>query len=154
MPNAPRCASRKPPGGDNAGQLNSNKSEFRIRQSSKTWDLSKIDFEKLKEDFQQSKRRNIEIADLRAFIQHKLDQMLKLNATRTDFATRLQCIIDAYNAGSSSADNYFDELLKFTKDLKAESERHIREGLSEDELELFDLLKKDKMNEKETKRSG
>ena len=58
----------------------------------------------------------------------------------------------AYNAGSSSADNYFEELVKFTKDLKEESERHIREGLTEDELELFDLLKKDKMTKEETQK--
>jgi type I restriction enzyme R subunit len=36
--------------------------------------------------------------------------------------------------------------------LKEESERHIREGLSEDELELFDLLKKDKMTKEETQK--
>jgi type I restriction enzyme, R subunit len=86
-------------------------------------------------------------------IQHKLEQMLKENSTRTDFAIRLQGIVDAYNAGSSSADNYFEELLKFTKDLKEESERRIREGLTEDELELFDLLKKGKMTAEETKRA-
>ncbi|MGH7991024.1 MAG: type I restriction enzyme endonuclease domain-containing protein, partial [Limisphaerales bacterium] len=125
---------------------------FRIKQSGKTWDLSKIDFEKLKGDFKTTPHKNIEIADLRAFIQKKLEQMLKQNATRTDFATRLQSIIDAYNAGSSSADNYFDELLRFTRDMKAESERHIREGLSEDELELFDLLKKDQMTKAETEK--
>jgi len=128
------------------------KSEFRITQSGKTWDLSRIDFEKLKEDFQRSKYKNIEIADLRAFINHKLEQMLKENSARTDFATRLQGIIDAYNAGSSSADNYFEELVKFTKDLKEESERHIREGLTEGELELFDLLRKDKMTRDETQK--
>ena len=125
---------------------------MRITQSGKTWDLSKINFEKLREDFQQATYKNIEIADLRAFIQSKLEQMLKQNATRADFAQRLQGIIDAYNAGSSSADNYFEELIKFTKDLKAESERHLREGLSEDELELFDLLKKEKMTKEETQK--
>ena len=70
--------------------------------------------------------------------------MLQQNATRTDFAQRLQEIIDAYNSGSSSADNYFEELVKFSKELKEETERHIREGLTEDELELFDLLKKER----------
>jgi type I restriction enzyme R subunit len=135
---------------DKADFVQEHKAEWRITQSRKTWDLSKIDFEKLKEEFQHATYKNIEIADLRAFIQHKLDQMLKQNATRMDFAQRLQGIIDAYNAGSSSADNYFDELVKFTKDLKEESERHIREGLTEDELELFDLLKKDKMTKEET----
>ena len=78
--------------------------------------------------------------------------MLKENATRTDFATRLQGIIDRYNAGSSSADNYFDELIKFTQEMKAESERHVREGLTEDELELFDLIKKEKMTKEETQK--
>jgi len=137
---------------DDGGISKDAKPEFRITQSGRTWDLSKINFDKLKEDFQQTKHKNIEIADLRAFIQHKLDQMLKQNATRADFATRLQGIIDDYNAGSSSADNYFEELLRFTKDLKEESERHIREGLTEDELELFDLLKKEKMTNDETQK--
>src|SRR5262249_54804860 len=111
------------------------KSEFRITQSGKTWDLSKINFDMLKEEFKCSTHKNIEIADLRAFVQKKLDQMLRANVSRADFATRLQNIIDRYNAGSSSADHYFDELVKFTEDLKAESERHIREGLTEEELE-------------------
>ena len=137
---------------DKSEIVHEHKADWRISQSGKTWDLSKINFEKLNEDFQHTRYKNIEIAGLRAFIQHKLDQMLKQNATRTDFAQRLQGIIDAYNAGSSSADNYFDELMKFTKDLKEESERHIREGLTEDELELFDLLKKDKMTKGETQK--
>ena len=127
-------------------------STFRITQSGKTWDLSKIDFDKLKKDFKDAPHKNIEIADLRAFIQKKLEQMLKENTTRTDFATRLQGILDRYNAGSSSADNYFEELIRFTKDLKEESERHIREGLTEDELELFDLLKKPKLSKAETQK--
>jgi type I restriction enzyme, R subunit len=136
---------------ENTG-LKDDASNYRITQSGKTWDLSKIDFEKLEEEFKCTPHKNIEIADLRAFIQKKLDQMLKENASRTDFATRLQGIIDRYNSGSSSADNYFDELVKFTKDLQAESERHIREGLTEDELELFDLIKKDTMSKEETQK--
>ena len=42
--------------------------------------------------------------------------------------------------------------MKFTKALKGEAERHTREGLSEDELELFDLLKKDSMTKDETQK--
>lgn len=137
---------------ERTGDAKDDVSKYRITQSGKTWDLSKIDFNKLKEDFKTTTHKNIEIADLRAFIQKKLDQMLKENAGRTDFATRLQGIIDRYNSGSSTADNYFDELVKFTQDLQAESERHIREGLTEEELELFDLLKKDKMTVEETQK--
>jgi type I restriction enzyme R subunit len=133
-------------------RIYSSKSEFVIKQSGKTWDLRKLDFEKLAAEFKEVNYKNIEIADLRAFIQDKLDQMMQQNATRADFAQRLQEIIDTYNSGSSSADNYFEELVQFAKDLKEESERHVREGLTEDELEIFDLLRKDKMTKGETQK--
>jgi type I restriction enzyme R subunit len=126
--------------------------EIRISRSSKVLDLGRIDFDKLKEDFVRTPHKNIRIADLRAFIQKKLEQMMKENVSRVDFAQRLQGIIDQYNAGSSSADQFFDELLKFAKGLKKESERHVREGLTEDELELFDLLKKPRMTKAETQK--
>jgi type I restriction enzyme R subunit len=126
--------------------------EYQLIKKGKTWDLSKINFEKLKEEFHDTAYKNIEIADLRAFIQQKLEQMLRQNVTRTDFAQRLQQIVDAYNSGGSAAENYFAELIDFAKDLHAEEERHIREGLTIDELELFDLLKKDKMTQEETQK--
>lgn len=125
---------------------------YRILKRGKQWDLSKINFEELRNDFKKAAYRNIEIADLRAFIEKKLDQMVKQNRTRADFAQRLQEIIDEYNAGGTSNESYFEELLRFTKELKEEAERHVREGLSEDELELFDLLKKESMTKDETKR--
>lgn len=78
--------------------------------------------------------------------------MLERNSTRSDFAKRLQDIVDKYNAGGSSTENYYEELVDFADGLKDESERHIREGLSEEELELFDLLKKAKMTVEETQK--
>lgn len=86
--------------------------------------------------------KHIEIAELRAFIEDKLQQLLEQNHTRTDFAQRLQEIIDKYNSGSSSADAYYEDLVQYVGNIREESERHIREGLSEDELEIYDLLKR------------
>ncbi len=126
--------------------------KFKISLAPKVLDLAKMDFAKLDEEFRKSPHKNIEIADLRAFIQKKLDQMLQQNVSRVDFATRLQGIIDRYNSGSSTADEFFDELVKYTQSLKEEAERHIREDLSEDELELFDLLKKPKMTQAENQK--
>tara|TARA_R110002049_G_scaffold20717_2_gene75870 strand:- start:6779 stop:10057 length:3279 start_codon:yes stop_codon:yes gene_type:complete len=128
------------------------KAGYKIEQKGREWDLSKVDFDKLKEDFKQTTYKNIEIADLRAFLEKKLDDMLNQNRTRRDFAERLQDIIDNYNAGSNSADADFAELVKFAQDLKDEEERHVREGLTEDELEIYDLLKKSKMNKVEEKK--
>ena len=78
-----------------------------------------------------------------------LRKMLEQNYTRMDFAQKLQEIIDRYNSGGSSNENYFDELIKFTQGLKEEDERHIREGLTEAELEVYDTLKKEKLTKAE-----
>ncbi len=128
------------------------KAGWKIEQKGQGWDLSRIDFDKLKEDFKQAKYKNIEIADLRAFLEKKLQDMLNRNRTRRDFAERLQEIIDNYNAGSNSADADFAELVKFAQELKEEDKRHIREGLTEDELEIYDLLCKEKMTKAEQKK--
>lgn len=125
---------------------------FKIMQKGKSWDLSRVDFDKLHEDFKKTAYKNIEIADLRAFLEKKLNEMLNKNRTRRDFAERLQEIIDNYNAGSTSADIDFAELVKFAQDLKEEEERHVRKGLTEDELEIYDLLCKDKMTKAEEKK--
>ncbi|RYE01224.1 MAG: type I restriction endonuclease subunit R, partial [Sphingobacteriales bacterium] len=126
--------------------------EYKIVQRGKAWDLSKVNVEKLREEFKQAPFKNIEIADLRAFLERKLAEMLAANSTRLDFAQRLQKVIDAYNSGATATENYYDELASFAQSLKDEAERHIREGLTEDELELFDLLKKDAMTQDETQR--
>lgn len=112
-------------------------------------DLSKINFDKLRQEFKQASYKNIEIADLRAFIEEKLRQMLSQNTTRIDFAQRLQEIIERYNSGGRLTEDYFEDLIRFAESLRDEDQRHIREGLTEEELELFDLLYKDKLTEKE-----
>jgi type I restriction enzyme R subunit len=132
-------------------KVKEDKGGYRILQKGQTWDLSRIDFDKLKEDFRQVTYKNIEIADLRAFLEKKLEDMLNQNRTRRDFAERLQDIIDTYNAGSNSADADFAELVKFAQELKEEEDRHIRKGLTEDELEIYDILCKEKMSKAEEK---
>jgi type I restriction enzyme R subunit len=120
-----------------------------IRQKGKLWDLSRIDFDKLRAEFKQTVYKNIEIADLRVFLEKKVAEMLGKNSTRRNFAERLQEVINAYNAGSSSVDAVFEELMQFAAGLREEEARHIRKGLSEDELELYDLLSRDKMTKDE-----
>jgi type I restriction enzyme R subunit len=41
------------------------------------------------------------------------------------------------------------QLVNFTENLKAEDERHIKEGLTKDELELFDIPRRDKLTKAE-----
>lgn len=91
-----------------------------------------------KRDFRQATHKNIAIADLRSFIEKKLEQMIDQNRMRVAFAIRLQEIIDSYNAGSSSSDVYFNEAL--TRQMREEAERHVCEGLTDkSELASFKI---------------
>jgi type I restriction enzyme R subunit len=129
-------------------QLAAEKREYFIK-AWKQIDLSKLDVDKLKEEYKKAPYKNIEIADLRAFIQDKLQMMMDRNVTRRSFSEKLQEIIDRYNSGNSSNENYFDDLMAFVEKMKEEEMRAAKEGLTEEELELFDLLKKDKLTKDE-----
>ena len=126
--------------------------EYIINGSGEEIDISKIDIDELREKFKRTKYINLEISELREHIERKLAQMLKRNVTRADFAERFRSIIEDYNAGGSQNDNFYEKILKFMEELRAEEERHIKEELSEAELELFDLLRKDKLTKEEEKR--
>lgn len=102
-------------------------------------DLSQIDFEKLKEKFNQGRKRT-EAEKLRALLSMKLETMLTENPTRKDFMEKFQKLIDAYNSGSMNIEVFFKELVDLTADLQVEDQRAIRENLSEEELALFDIL--------------
>ena len=114
-------------------------------------DLSEIDLAKLKEKFKVTEHKNLLISNMRAFIQQKIQQMLKINQNRVNFADRYNEIVDNYNSGATVTEEFFEDLKKFTEELNEEDKRHIREGLTEDELEIFDLLVKEKLTKDEEK---
>jgi type I restriction enzyme R subunit len=66
--------------------------------------------------------------------------MVRLNRTRMDYLERFQAMIDAYNAGSLNAEEFFQQLVAFSQSLNAEDQRGVGEQLNEEELALFDLL--------------
>lgn len=105
------------------------------------YDLSQIDFEKLKAKFNQGRKRT-EAEKLRALLSMKLESMLTENPTRKDFMEKFQKLIDAYNSGSMNIEVFFKQLVDLTADLQVEDQRAIRENLSEEELALFDILTK------------
>ncbi len=106
----------------------------------KVIDLSKVDVEQLKREIKTAVYKSVEIEDLRSFIEQTLQQMLDRNCTRQRFSQRFRGIIDRYNAGGSENEDYYEQLLQLIEDLKAEDKRSEAEGLSEEELEIFDLL--------------
>lgn len=112
-------------------------------------DLSKIDFDELRERFEKGRKRT-ELEKLKASIQSKINRMVRLNRTRMDFLERFQQMIDAYNAGALNVEEFFRRLLELANDLKEEEKRAVRENLTEEELAVFDLLTKPEMDLTET----
>jgi type I restriction enzyme R subunit len=107
-------------------------------------DLSQIDFEELKRRFEQG-RKHTEAETLRGRVNSKIRQMVRLNKTRADYQEQLQRLIDEYNSGSLNIDLYFKALMQIAQELNEEDQRAVSEGLSEEELALFDLLTKPEM---------
>jgi type I restriction enzyme R subunit len=103
-------------------------------------DLSKINFEALANRFKKSDHKNTDLAALKAAIAARLEKMVRLNRTRTDFTEKFESLIESYNNGSRNIEQLFEELLKLSNSLDDEQERHVRESLTEEELVIFDIL--------------
>lgn len=102
-------------------------------------DLSRLDFDRLRERFEGGRKRT-EADNLRALLGRKLEGLVKVNKTRLDYYEQFKAMIDEWNAGAKNVEAYFQDLMTFAQDLSVEEQRHLRVGLSEEELSVFDLL--------------
>ena len=109
-------------------------------KGTKAIDLSKVDVEQLRKEIKVAKYKAIEINDLKEYIEQALKQMLNRNCTRTKFSERFKRIIDSYNAGGTENEDYYEQLVKLLEELRQEDNRANTEGLTEEELEIYDLL--------------
>lgn len=110
-----------------------------------TFDLSKIDLERLREEFARNVRRKATaIQDIRDIVEKKLAEMLARNPTRMDYQRKYEDIVADYNREKDRAtiEETFRRLVELVDSLDEEQKRATREGLHEDELALFDLLQK------------
>lgn len=102
-------------------------------------DLSQIDFESFKKEFQQGRKYTI-TERIKNLISSKLSQMCRLNKTRMNYYDRFQQMINDYNLDARNIEDFFQELLEFSKSLNNEDKRAVAEGLDEEKLAIFDLL--------------
>ena len=129
------------PGGDHAEGL--------------TVDLSQIDFEKLRNEFASKvRRKHAALQDIRDVVEKRLAQMLARNPLRMDYYKKYQEIIADYNREKdrTTVEATFAQLVALAATLDTEQRRAADEGLSEEELALFDLLFKDSISKKDRER--
>ena len=120
-----------------------------------TFDLSRIDMEKLRAEFAKKVRRKATaLQDICEVVEQKLCEMLAQNPSRMDYQQKYEEIVAEYNHEKDrvTIEETFGKLMELMEALDAEQKRAVEEGLDEDELALFDLLKKDHLARTERER--
>ncbi len=100
--------------------------------------------EKLREEFAKKvQHKATAIQDIREIVEQKLAEMLARNPLRMDYQQRYEEIVAGYNHEKDrvTVEETFRQLTELISELDAEQQRAVEEGLSEDELALFDLMK-------------
>jgi len=113
-------------------------------ESSGPYDISRIDFDRLRKEFERSPAKRTTVQNLRQAIEDRVQRLIIQNPLRTDFQRHYEEIVAAYNSEKDrpTIERTFELLLKFIQDLDEEAIRAIREELDEESLAIFDLLKK------------
>ncbi|MCZ7361433.1 MAG: DUF3387 domain-containing protein [Candidatus Methanoperedens sp.] len=119
------------------------------------YDISKIDFDRLRREFERCRNKNTTVANLKDAIEKRLDRMIQQNPLRTDFQEHYEKIVAEYNSEKDrfTIEKTFEDLMRFVKDLDHETQRTMREGLDEENLALFDLLVKPGLSKKDIERT-
>jgi len=108
------------------------------------FDISKIDFDRLRQEFERSPSKHSTVQALKQVVETRLSRMLARNPLRADLQRHYEEIVEDYNREKDrvTIENTFAALLKFVQSLDDEETRAMREGLDEESLALFDLLLK------------
>lgn len=109
-------------------------------------DLSGLNFELLEKHFLKSHNKNAIVQSLKDKIENQLKQMVERNPLRVDYYLRYQEIIEEYNRGKDAVtiEETFKKLIEFVNSLTEEEIDAKREGLTDEQKAIFDLLRQEK----------
>ena len=126
----------------------------RVVEGGIPYDISKIDFDRLKQEFARSPIKNTIVQNLRQAVEQRLQRLLQQNPLRTDFQLHYEKVVVEYNHEKDRAtiERTFEALFKMVQELGEEDKRAVREGLDEESLAIFDLLKKQNLSASDIKR--
>lgn len=118
----------------------------------KQYDLSDIDLEKLRDEFANKvKHKATALQDIFDILQQKLAQMLANNPMRMDYYKKYQQIIADYNRDKDriTIEETFAQVEDLMNSLDAEQLRTVEEGLTEEQLAIFDLIRRGDLTPKD-----
>ena len=126
----------------------------RVGEDRPTYDISAIDFDRLKREFERSRSQRTAVQALKHTVEERLRRLLARNPLRTDFQQHYEAIVAEYNREKDrvTIERTFEELLEFFEELEEEESRAVREGLDEESLAIFDVLKKPDLDKADIQR--
>jgi type I restriction enzyme R subunit len=123
--------------------------EYVIPQHKKVKDLSVLDANALRAFFASLEKKNTQMESMRVELEQKIIDMMRKNKKRSKFMERLISLLEEYNSGAQDIEQTLESLVALAKDLNIEEQRAVKEGMSEEELAIFDLLLKNSLNPSE-----
>ncbi len=121
---------------------------------SKIYDISKIDFDRLRQEFSRVANKKTTVVNLRDALAAKLAKLMQQNPLSTDFQKHFEEVVDGYNNEKDrvTIERTFEALLQFMEELQDEESRAMRENLDKETIVFFDMLKKPDLPKKQIDR--
>jgi type I restriction enzyme R subunit len=106
-------------------------------------DLSGLDFDLLEQYFLKTQNKNAAVQSLKDKIEKQLQQMVERNPLTVDYYQRYQEIIDEYNRGKDEVviKETFRKLIELVNSYSQEEADTKREGLTDEQKAIFDILR-------------
>ncbi|MFN8281303.1 MAG: type I restriction endonuclease subunit R [Saprospiraceae bacterium] len=116
-------------------------------------DLSGLDFDLLEQYFLKIKNKNAAVQSLKDKVEKQLKQMVERNPMTVDYYKRYQEIIEEYNRGKDEVviKETFRKLIELVNSYSEEEADTRREGLTDEQKAIFDILRYGKKLEKKEK---
>ena len=116
-------------------------------------DLSGLDFDLLEQYFLKTKNKNEAVQALKDRVEKQLKRMVERNPLTVDYYKRYQEIIEEYNRGKDEVviKETFRKLIELVNSYSEEQADAKREGLTDEQKAIFDILRQGKKLEEKDK---
>ncbi|QJB69870.1 type I restriction endonuclease subunit R [Parasphingorhabdus halotolerans] len=115
----------------------------------KVFDISKINFELLRKEFEKSPQKKTDVQNLKDVIAQRLRKMLMENPLRTDFQERFDEIVRDYNKekDKNTIEATFEALMRLTAEMQEEELEYVAEGFdTQEQKTIYDMLRKPELS--------
>ena len=102
-------------------------------------DLNAVEWDALEAAFKAGRPRTA-AQRLRSLLSARIAALARLNPVRVDLVERFEKLVADYNTGSLNTETFFQQLIEFSNALTHEEARAVSEGLTEEQLAIFDLI--------------